>query len=59
MHMNGHHASSSTVTMLSVSKTYDVTLREETSQRDIVDLSLSFRQLNICHMNINESLNEL
>lgn len=47
-----------TVTALDVRMSYDVTLWEERSPRDIPDLLLSSRQLNICHMNIKESLNE-
>lgn len=47
------------VAALDVRMSYDVTLWAEKSLQDTPDLLLSSRQLNICHMNINESLNEL
>lgn len=46
------------VTVLDVRLSYDVTLREERSPHDIPDLLLSSRQLNICHMNINDRMKE-
>lgn len=46
------------VTMVDVKMSYDVTLWDERSRQDIPDLPLSSSQLNICHMNINESHNE-